>query len=292
MIRAIRSRFSPATALSVVALVFAMTGGAFAVTGHGAGLGASAAKSKPKPKGKPGPRGPAGPKGATGAAGATGPAGPAGPTGATGPAGSTGATGPAGTAGAAGTPGTNGKDGESVVSAVLGPEEGGCVEGGAKFTVGGKETTACNGEKGEAAPNGGLPKTLPAGATETGTFAARFEKEGDISEPLSFPIPLPVTLPDPPTYVTLEQQEDHTAPAECSGSAAAPTAEKDKMCVYEGFAQKPEGEHIELQSTGFFPPTGPGKGYYVGTAGGVLFIEYGGSEEPAFLFGSWAVTAP
>ena len=82
MFRALRNHLTPSTAIAFVALVFAITGGAFAATGsvnnsggggsHGT-LTASVAKKKAKPKPKGGARGPAGPKGAPGA---TGPAGP------------------------------------------------------------------------------------------------------------------------------------------------------------------------------------------------------------------------
>ena len=94
MFQALRKHLTPSTFIAFVALVFAVTGGAFAAGSHGGGspvqatassgrVGsatplATSAKSKGKSKSKAGPRGPAGPKGATGA---TGPAGPAGATG-------------------------------------------------------------------------------------------------------------------------------------------------------------------------------------------------------------------
>lgn len=80
--------------VAIVALVFALAGGAYAAKQ----VGATASKA-----GKPGPRG---------KTGKTGPAGPAGPTG---PAGSAGAAGPKGDPGEPGAPGkngTNGKDGK------------------------------------------------------------------------------------------------------------------------------------------------------------------------------------
>jgi hypothetical protein len=84
-------RLSPAGVIAVVALVFAMAGGAFAANG-GSGATTSA-------KAKRGPKGPKGPKGATGAQGPkgdTGPMGPAGPAGAKGDTGLVGPPGPAG----------------------------------------------------------------------------------------------------------------------------------------------------------------------------------------------------
>ncbi len=93
-----RLRLSPATAIAVVALVFAMVGGAFAAGNSGSSSSAVASKKKPKPK--RGPTGPTGPAGAPGSAGGAGPQGPAGPAGKDG---STGPTGPTGAAGANGT---------------------------------------------------------------------------------------------------------------------------------------------------------------------------------------------
>jgi hypothetical protein len=86
-------RLSPAGVVAVIALVFAMAGGAFAANNNGGGRATASAKAK---------RGPKGPKGATGAAGAQGPAGPAGPAGGAGPKGATGAEGATGATGQTG----------------------------------------------------------------------------------------------------------------------------------------------------------------------------------------------
>ncbi len=186
MFRRVSKHINPATILALVALVFAATGGAYAASGGGGNGGshatASAAKKKKKPAPKP-VRGPAGPKGATGAAGPAGPAGPAGAKGENGAAGTNGTNG-------TGTPGEPGKAGESVTSATLNPHEEGCEEGGSKFTVGGKTTTACNGEP---AAGGGFPETLPEEKTETGAWAifASEIHEHYAHAPISFAIPLP-----------------------------------------------------------------------------------------------------
>src|ERR1700752_1864294 len=93
MLSALRRRINRATVIATVALVFAMSGGAYAA-GHF--LITSTKQIKPsvlaKLKGKTGP---AGAKGANGASGAPGPQGPVGPAGAAG----------------AGTPGPEGKPG-------------------------------------------------------------------------------------------------------------------------------------------------------------------------------------
>lgn len=80
---AIRRNLSLPTAIAVVALVFAMSGGAFAAKSYVTG---SAKDSKGKtakrgPRGPKGKRGPRGPKGAVGPKGDTGPQGPKGNTG-------------------------------------------------------------------------------------------------------------------------------------------------------------------------------------------------------------------
>ena len=86
MLKVVRRNLTPPTALAVVALVFAMSGGAVAAKNYATGS-AEASKSKrgPKgPRGKQGPEGPQGPKGDTGERGAVGPVGPQGPKGNTG----------------------------------------------------------------------------------------------------------------------------------------------------------------------------------------------------------------
>ncbi len=297
MLNALRRQLNPATAMAFIALVFATTGGAYAVTSHnGGGAGATTAKKKSKATGRPGSRGPAGPKGETGPAGPAGPGGPAGPAGAKG---ETGAAGAKGETGAAGNTGANGKDGESVSISKLEPGEGGCTEGGTEFTAGGRESAACNGEKGEAAAGGGYPKTLPEGETEAGTFAASTEdvKEEEKFVSISFAIPLPIAIEESHThYVTFEEQENGKAPSECSGNASAPTAARGYLCVYQGFFRS-EGFTV----TGMFKASlGAGGLAGAGTAGALLHIAYklpaGATpeeekEEEHRIVGAWAVTA-
>jgi Collagen triple helix repeat (20 copies) len=111
---ALQNQFGTAgLVLSIVAIVLALGGGAYAAN-H-----ATASKAK---AGKPGPRGKTG---------------PAGPAGSTGPAGSAGPAGPAGTNG---TSGTNGAPGESVTIA----KKGECTEFSNKTGTG----KACNGTTG------------------------------------------------------------------------------------------------------------------------------------------------
>lgn len=89
-----RNRFGIPGVIAVVALVFAMFGGAYAANHPEGGKATASAKAKKGPRGPRGKTGPTGPQGLPGANGKDGAAGAAGPTG---PAGATGPTGPTGT---------------------------------------------------------------------------------------------------------------------------------------------------------------------------------------------------
>lgn len=103
MFSTLRNRFGIPGVISVIALVFAMFGGAYAASSSsGGGKATASAKAK---------KGPRGPKGATGPAGPAGPAGAKGDAGAPGANGSNGATGPTGPAGPTGLAGAKGKEG-------------------------------------------------------------------------------------------------------------------------------------------------------------------------------------
>lgn len=202
--------------VAVIALVFAMLGGAYAASGSGG------SDSKATASAKKGPRGPKGPKG---------PAGPAGPQG---PVGAKGDTGPAGSNGKDGTNGTNGTDGVSPKGTAFNGEQNGCKEGGVKF-VGANTTVACNGVKGET----GFTETLPSGETETGTWAI-----GPGGLPSVVALPFNIPLEEAPTemhYVNQsgeEQKEnsfDFQDPVNCLGSAAEPSAPAGTVCMYASF---------------------------------------------------------
>jgi Collagen triple helix repeat (20 copies) len=105
MLKALRSRIhlTPGTVIATVALIFAMTGGAYAAKKY-----LITSTKQISPKVLKALKGAAGRAGNTGAVGATGPAGPQGPAGA---ASAKGETGPAGAAGVAGKEGAAGKEG-------------------------------------------------------------------------------------------------------------------------------------------------------------------------------------
>lgn len=270
-----RKHFNATTAIAIVAMIFAMTGGAFAVTSKGGGSSvAMAAKSKSKSKTTRGPAGPRGPEGKQG------PLGPAGPTG------------PEGKAGINGKNGENGKAGENGVSATaksftgaktLGSEK--CAEGGLEVTSAAGTTLVCNGTNGTT----GFTKTLPAGETEEGTWGTVLGEgipHGDKDSTsygfaaISFDIPLATALPE--ASIKIEPQGYSGTEAECPGKDSEPKAAAGYLCVY---TQEEVGE--------------PKTGISSTTAGGVLVglaasndIE----EEENFsgypASGTWAVTAP
>lgn len=298
MFQRVRKHIDPATILALVALVFAVTGGAFAATGGGSPshttLTASTAKSKAKSKTKAGPRGPAGPagkngtNGTNGAPGATGPVGPGGPQ------------------GPAGNNGSNGAAGESVTIGAASK----CT--GAKFSNATGTAEACNGKNGTNGAEGVCAKehcTLPPKTTETGAWSfSRFlegpQEEEEGAAPISFTIPLEKELEGTVHYVTFEEQRSasgKTPPAECQGSSEAPTAAPGSLCVYEAFAEIGDsGSNGPSVYTVIFDP---GKSFgpsSTATTGALVRFRIQASKvngpEPlegeTLLFGTWAVTAP
>ncbi len=204
MFSAVRRRITYTNVAMTLALVFAMTSGAYAA---GKYLITSTKQISPKVL-----KALEGKNGRNGAQGLAGPAGPQGVRGET---------------GTAGSPGTNGKEGtngESVASkAVPTSEKAKCGGlGGVEYTVDGKTTLVCDGQT-------GFTETLPAGKTETGAWAVYNpkEEEGTAATAISFAIPLKVAL---------EKQQVHVVTAktnECPGTVEEPRAEAGNLCVYE-----------------------------------------------------------
>jgi len=273
MFSPLRNRFGIPGVISVIALVFAMLGGAYAAN-NSSDNGKATASAKAK-------KGPRGPKGATG---------PAGPAGLSGPAGAKGDRGEVGANGA------NGAPGESVkLSAATA-----CSEGGTKLTVGASSTNVCNGEEGlqgepgEPWTAGG---TLPGGATETGNYVISSETGkglyvGFAVGSISFPIPLAAGLPESNTIYVPElpaplncENPDHPGPA----SVSNPEAKSGYLCVYKGSAFNLESSTLE-----FLAPTLNSAGAY---PSGTLILQAPTQEAaedglPAWGAGTWAVTAP
>ena len=264
MFSSLRTRFGIPGVISVIALVFAMLGGAYAAN-NSSGGGKATASAKAK-------KGPRGPKGATGPAGPAGPAGPQGPAGANGKDGSNGSS---------GKDGTNGAPGKSVLTASFEgtnePVGEPCEErGGSSIEVEGSglKRYACNGASGQDGQDGqtGFTKTLPPGSTETGAWFApmpKLHRELQMAS-ISFSIPLAAGIDG--AHTLLENEADFAT--HCHGSFESPSADPGYFCAYGAIfnaAVRVEG---------------------LGTAGGQMEIEVGLDEEIPFTAaaGTWAVT--
>jgi hypothetical protein len=274
MLSIIRRRVTFANVAMTVALVFAMSGGAFAA---GKLLITSTKQISPKVLKSL--------QGKAGAAGAQGPAGPAG---------SSGGQGPQGPQGYGGTPGAKGENGVSVTSVAASKAE--CAEGGTKFTSATGTSKACNGKEGAPWMAGG---TLPSGRTETGVWAFGPLKQGEGTTAhvsvASFPIPLAAPLGVGHAHFINANGmeavgiEEGVAPTECGSgigpevNASDPQAKPGNLCIYTAVLTNALTFSEEI--------TGPGtEGGAAGTTG--AFVLFGGFTAGTQIgSGTWAVTA-
>jgi hypothetical protein len=284
MFSALRKRLhmTPGTVIATLALVFAMTGGAYA-----AGKYVITSTKQISPKVLKSLQGKAGKSGANGAPGATGPAGPQGPAGPSGAAGPKGENGAAGTAGAKGEPGAKGTNGTSVTNTALAKGSTACPEGGAEFKVGtGAATTACNGQT-------GFTETLPSGKTETGTWdislsSTSFAAPGAETS-LSFPIPLASGSEAGYVFTEAQTANKEFGSSGCTGSVETPTAPKGTLCVYTA---SEEHEHAQNSPGTLTPEGGFGFGKSGAVINGAILNPPEGETAQLTAQGTWAVTAP
>lgn len=280
MFSSLRKHFGVPGLIAVIALVFAMVGGAYAASDNSGGDATASAKGKKKRNARRGkglnvrkvrliarqearrivknalpPAGPQGPKGDPGANGQDG---------------------------QNGQDGDDGTDGKSVeVNELVAGE---CVneEGGAEVIQEGaaEGVEVCNGEEGSPWTAGG---TLPSGATQTGGWFLAAEEE-PLPAALSFPIPLAAPIPGSNVVVFEEPGEGETA--ECPGTAANPEAEPGFLCVYVGVGELPE-------FFGFAPITVRLDSPDPGASRSGALLAHAIAESPgAVAKGSFAVTAP
>jgi len=265
MFSPLRNRFGTPGVISVIALVFAMLGGAYAANDSGEGKATASAVKK-------GPRGPRGPRGKTGPAGPAGPQGPAGALGAKGDTGAAGANGKDGAAGATGATGNNGAKGAT----------------GATGATGSTGATGATGATGFS----GFTATLPSGETETGAWGLQTTSasEGIGQADVSFPIPLAAPIAGASTHAI---NIGDPVPAACddgdSGngapSAANPEADPGHLCVWAG--------RVDAVTTIVFftikDPTSAALG--ASRTGALIFVGVL-NEGDVQVGGTFAVTAP
>lgn len=210
---------SPGITIAVIALVFALVGGAFAASG---GLTSKQKKQveaivKKEVKKNPGPQGPKGDTGSQGAAGAPG------------------AKGDQGSKGLQGERGEEGPPGEGVLVTPIPKAEPACEEQGGVEVRGESQLpeegeNICNGKEGSPWTANG---TLPPGATETGTWSfngTTADTEG-IRVPISFAIPFPFALQEAHVHFgeAGEAGFSETCPAISPNN---PLAKPGELCVY------------------------------------------------------------
>jgi hypothetical protein len=275
MFSTLKNRLGIPGAISVIALVLAMAGGAYAAKGV---IITKLSQIKPSVQKQL--------KGESGPAGANGPAGLQGPP------------------GSEGKQGPEGKAGASVVNTSVPAGEVECEErGGAKFQVGtGPATFACNGQEGSPWTAGG---TLPSKKTETGGWAfgtltaASIPVAAGLRLSISFPIPLSAELGASEVHfinktgkeVILNGEEfpEEVVPTQCGsaleppGTAKAPAAAPGHLCVYAKEQKNATIVSQLIQKLGSF-------GVGASTSGALL--EFLALSEGATGFGTWAVTAP
>jgi hypothetical protein len=246
--------------VAVVALVAALTGGAYAASG---GLTAKQkkqvkkiARTEAQKFSGAGPQGPVGPQGPPGAPGQTG---------------------------------ANGVNGKSVV---IDNESQGvhCAAGGLNIEVEGSGTKkyVCNGQT-------GFVEALPSDNSLKGVWSAA--DKGELT-PMLVPISFDVEVSPAPTLVYIDESgafaitvkpdgtpgflgEESAIEALCPGSAAAPEAEPGYLCIYVQKAEKVETA-TSLFIGGWATPT---------KFGASIPLTVAATEDPALIRGTWAVTA-
>ncbi len=210
MFQSLRKRIqvSPGTVIASLALVFAMTGGAYAA---GRYVITSTKQISPKVlKSLTGKAGPAGAAGASGTNGTNGAAGGQGEKGPQGNPGNTGATGPEGPTGPAGAPGQNGEPGHGVE----GPLEAGKTE---------------------------------TGVWAIGQEAENID-ERTVKLPISFAIPLSGPLGAAHVHFVEEDGKEPggNTPTECDGgNIEHPKAAAGNLCIYTTVLEAAVPGHIK-----------------------------------------------
>jgi hypothetical protein len=255
--------------ISIVALVAALGGGAYAASGGLSGKQKKEVeKIAKKSAGKPGAQGPAGTPGANGTAGALG------------------------KDGAEGKQGPEGKAGSSATVVSLNPGNAHCLEGGSEFKVGpGTPSYACNGEEGLEGPQGeeGSPwvdgGVLPPGQSETGTWLAG-PYGGSLPAAVKASISFPIPVEGEPALTYVAAGSEPTAG--CPGTVEDPQAAPGNLCVYElggfGLEFREVIDPVSGESWAEEPAN-----YKAGSSGSLLSFTV--KQTAGQLYGNWVVSA-
>jgi hypothetical protein len=270
MFSTLRSRFGIPGVISVIALVFAMFGGAYAASNSSGDQKATASA-----KAKRGPKGPRGPKGAKGD---------------TGPQGLQGAAG-SGSQGDKGDTGNTGSAGVSAEATSFSGAKGSCTEGGIEVKSAKPATLVCNGVKG-ANGTTGFTETLPSGKTETGSWDAvantQVPEETILISSISYTIPLAAPS-EHVVFLNFEKTEGSiTTPVEgckfeVESASAVPVAPTGTLCVFTTLEEAGTPKYVAP----------PGIAFESGQDSpvGALIAGKSSAAKTMRLFGVWAVTA-
>ncbi len=310
MFSGLRKRVTYANVMMTLALVFAMSGGAYAAKHY---LITSTKQISPKVlkqlKGHNGKNGLNGLNGKDGAAGAPG---------AQGLQGIQGLKGDPGEKGLKGDPGEKGSDGVSVTGTPIpaGASEPCGEAGGTAYTSASGTKNVCNGKEGTQGPPGPQEITvLPTGSRETGDWAIRDNTPATFSpgaeprfEPISFAIEIKEGVhahfigPEEGAGQALEKLPEEEEVVNgvgtgkkrkvCTGNVHEPSAEiagpsvPGELCVYAGFMESntefQDFEDPGLQIAEMAGKTGTVMAFHSTTAAAATIV----------AFGTWVVTGP
>jgi len=285
MFHKVRERLGSAgLAVAIVALIVALSGGAYAATATDSAkkpakgltkaqvIALIKANSKPGQPGQPGPPGPAGGAGSKGDQGIQGPKGDKGDKGDVG-------------------------TGINLIPIGIGGPASKCAgRGGATLkenTAPGAEKDICTGEKGIQGDKGdpGDPWSvggkLPPGESETGAWAfSAAEDEDEIFVPISFTIPLAGELAEGDVH--FQSESDFETECPLPASVTEPEAPPGKLCVFAfPFSPVVNATFTRISKLNFSNEPGAS-----GAGAVVQFAFSGAVGDLAQGNGSWAVTAP
>jgi hypothetical protein len=274
----LRKKITYANVAATIALVLAMSGGAYAATHV---IIKSLSQISPSVQKKLKAPGAAGKEGKEGKAGGEG---------------------KEGKAGGEGKEGKEGKSGAGVTTETASNAE--CSTGGVKVVSASGSSHVCNGEKGSAGPEGNIKATLPVGKSETGTWAASGVGQVYsglafgahlVTASISFNVPLetaPAVGGEPEVIRPGTPEMDY--PAGCAGELSKGNikAEPGHLCVFVKSEKNVLTNNPGEEEFGYWlydPETGENEA--AGKTGAAMAVAAENPAEPVFAMGVWVVTA-